>query len=101
MNLPRSSCSARQGNSLFDISGATLQDEAGEIDKEETEWFDNLHEISSFGYNTLIPLGKQQTQSEDQEASHHPTPSTLLGQAYVDTAAVLLLWLTPSFRARA
>lgn len=65
-HLPRSSrpgaCRLKQ----------TLQDEADALDAEEAAWYDRLHEVASFGYASLIPLGKLQTQEEDQDVSRLP-----------------------------
>jgi len=68
-HLPRSSASQVNLSPHLPTGGPTLQDEADELDKEEADWYDSLHEITSFGYNTLIPLGKQHTHDDDQNVS--------------------------------
>lgn len=68
-NLPRSTASQLNPSRHLPTGGPTLQDEADQLDKEEAEWYDHLHEVTSFGYNTLIPLGKQHTQEDDQDVS--------------------------------
>ena len=68
-NLPRSSQSQLNCSPHLPTGGPTLQDEADQLDKEEADWYDSLHEVTSFGSNTIIPLGKQHTHDEDQDVS--------------------------------
>ncbi len=68
-HLPRSTASQANLTPHLPTGGPTLQDEADELDKEEADWYDHLHEITSFGYNTLIPLGKLHTHDDDQDVS--------------------------------
>lgn len=53
----------------------TLQSNLDSIQLAESNHAASLHELRSFGYSWLIPLGKLNTQEEDQESNFTDSPS--------------------------
>ncbi|SCV69104.1 BQ2448_2124 [Microbotryum intermedium] len=52
----------------------TLQDELDELEYQEEQHLSSMHEIRSFGFSWLVPLGRQNTQEEDLESTYSNSP---------------------------
>ncbi|SGY72888.1 BQ5605_C005g03225 [Microbotryum silenes-dioicae] len=52
----------------------TLQDKLDQLDYLEEQHLSSMHEIRSFGFSWLVPLGRQNTQEEDLESTYSNSP---------------------------
>ncbi|ORY40629.1 hypothetical protein BCR35DRAFT_311399 [Leucosporidium creatinivorum] len=65
----------------------TLQDEIDQLDWDEDQWINSLHDTRGFGFSWLVPLGRQNTQEEDAESAFSSSPRATSAEPLPDEAA--------------